>query len=224
MASMTRGQAGTQARRRLVLMGRPPLWVWPALAGFAVTAFLASRAAYFPADLWASHRIQELEAAPYEQALALASTLTEPPWVVLAVLVSVAVLAWRRLWGEALAVVLAQAIRALNALVKELVGRPRPSPALVEVRELPDTAAFPSGHVVSALVAYGLIFYLAGKLLPWPWARWGVRLLCLYVIAFTCMERLHSGAHWLSDVWGAALMTLPLLALAWQLVPRRRYF
>jgi len=119
--------------------------------------------------------------------------------------------------------VVAQAIRALNALVKELVDRPRPSPTLVEVREFPDTGSFPSGHVVSALVAYGLIFYVAGLVVPWPWARWLVRVLCLYVIAFTAMQRIHSGAHWLSDVYGAAIMTVPLLVLVWKLAPRRRY-
>jgi len=223
MASMARGQAPTRAGARLVLMSRPPLWVWPLLAGFVATDVLASRADYFPADLWTSHRIQELDAAAYVRAVEVASALTEPPWVVLAVLLATAVLAWRRLWAEGVALVLAQAIRAVNSLVKEVVGRPRPSPALVDVREFPDTASFPSGHVVSALVAYGLIFYLAGKLLPWPWARWALRLLCIYVIAFTCMERIHTGAHWLSDVYGAFLMTVPLMVLAWKLVPRHRY-
>ncbi len=224
MASMTRGQARTRVGARVALVGRPPLWAWPLLAGFVAAAVLASRAAYFPADLWVSHRLQDLDAAPYVRAVEVASALTEPPWVVLALLVMTAVLAWRRLWSEAVAVVAAQAIRAVNALAKELVGRPRPSPDLVEVREFPGTDSFPSGHVVSALVVYGLLFYLAGRMLPWPWARWGVRLLGLYVVAFTAMERIHTGAHWLSDVYGAALLTLPLLAIVWNLVPRRRYF
>lgn len=223
MASMARGQAKAGVRGRLVLMARPPFWVWPLLAGFVVTAVLASRFAYFPADLWTSHRVQDLEAAPYVRAVEVASALTEPPWVVLAVLLATATLAWQRLWSEALALVVAQAIRALNALVKELVDRPRPSLTLVEVREFPDTGSFPSGHVVSALVAYGLIFYVAGLVVPWPWARWLVRVLCLYVIAFTAMQRIHSGAHWLSDVYGAAIMTVPLLVLVWKLAPRRRY-
>jgi len=81
MASMARGQAKAGVRGRLVLMARPPFWVWPLLAGFVVTAVLASRFAYFPADLWTSHRVQDLEAAPYGGARGGATALHGPPCV-----------------------------------------------------------------------------------------------------------------------------------------------
>ncbi len=182
------------------------------LAGFVATAVLASRHPHLEADLWVSHRLQELEAAPLERALALASALVEFPWSALLLMGVLALLAMRRRWPEAALFLGAQALRPLNILVKEAVGRPRPSPLLVEVQEFPSTPSFPSGHVLSSLLFFGLLFLWARHLAPSPW-QWVLRLLCLWVMAFTAMERIHTGAHWFSDVYGALLLAVPWLVL-----------
>jgi len=182
------------------------------LAGFVATAVLASRHPYFPADLWASHRLQSLDARPLKEAMAVASALVEFPWTALLLVVVLALLAVRGRWPEAALFLGAQALRPLNLLVKEAVGRPRPSPLLVEVHEFPGTDSFPSGHVVGALAFFGLLFLWAEALLPSAW-RWPLRLLCLGAIALTAMERIQSGAHWLSDVYGAFLLAAAWLSL-----------
>jgi membrane-associated phospholipid phosphatase len=204
-------QVGLPVRARTSWLALSLAWV--SLVGFIVAAAFASVYPYFPADLWVSHRLQGLSAAAFERALAVASYMVEPPLVVLMILGTTVWLFLGRHIGWAVLFVLEQAVRGLNALVKELVDRPRPSSELVAVHELPTSPSFPSGHVVSALVAYGFLLYLSG-LIPWWPARWGVRLVCLYVIAFTAMERIHTGAHWLSDVYGAFLFCLAWLALA----------
>jgi membrane-associated phospholipid phosphatase len=193
-----------------------------ALCAFAVTAILASSHPYFPGDLWVSHRLQELDAAPFQEAMAVASAAVEWPWAVILMVGVLGVLAGRRRWPEALLFLAAQALRPLNVLLKEVVGRPRPSPLLVQVREFPDSPSFPSGHMVSAMVLFGLLFMWAPALgLPRP-LRWLVRACCLYAVAFTAMERIYSGAHWLSDVYGAFLLAIPWLSFLLALRTRVR--
>jgi len=183
-----------------------------ALCGFLATAFLASSHPYLPGDLWVSHRLQQLDAPPFQEAMAVASATVEWPWAAILMAVVLGVLAGRRRWLEALLFLAGQALRPLNLMLKEVVGRPRPSPLLVEVREFPDSPSFPSGHVASAMVLFGLLLLWAEALgLPRP-LRWLVRAFCLYAMAFTAMERIYSGAHWFSDVYGAFLLAIPWLS------------
>ncbi len=193
-----------------------------ALCAFVATAVLASSHPYLPGDLWVSHRLQSLDPAPLRAAMDVASAAVEWPWAAILMVAVLGVLAGRGRWPEALLFLAGQALRPLNLLLKEVVDRPRPSPLLVEVREFPDSPSFPSGHMVSAMVLFGLLLLWTEALgLPRP-LRCLVQAFCLYAMAFTAMERIYSGAHWFSDVYGAFLLAIPWLSFLLALRTRMR--
>ena len=188
------------------------LWLLAAL-GFAIAAGFAAAADYFPADLWLTHRLQDINGAAFSDALDWASRLAEMPLV--AVVVFGSALALWLLANRSAAIWLVAALVAslLNRGVKFLVDRPRPAGHLVEVSEKTSSAAFPSGHVTAAILVYGFIFYLAGLLIPVRLLRFLVQASCLVVIVLTALQRVYVGAHWSSDVLGGVLFGGLLLSL-----------
>jgi undecaprenyl-diphosphatase len=206
----------TNLRRDLPIVA---LWLLGWLA-FAALATLAASFSRFPADLWLAHRLQEIDAVVLVRAMDWAENMADQPWVVAVWLGAVvALLALARRW-EALLLLVIAAGRLLNFGFKELVERPRPSPELVRVSDDPSGFAFPSGHVAGAVIVYGLLLYLATVLIPNRLLRLVAQAACLYVIAFTALERVYVGAHWPSDVLGALLLG-GLLVAAFIWVHRR---
>jgi len=187
-------------------------WLLAAL-GFAIAAAFAAATDYFPADLWLTHRLQDIDAAAFGEALDWASRLAEMP-LVAAVGVGGAlglVLVTRRL--GTIWLVAALVVSLSNSGVKFLVDRPRPSAGLVDVSEKTSGLSFPSGHVTAAVLVYGFIFYLAGFLIPARFLRLLVQASCLVVVVLTVLQRVYVGAHWPSDVLGGLLFGGLLLAL-----------
>jgi undecaprenyl-diphosphatase len=176
-------------------------------------AAFAAATDYFPADLWLTHRFQDVDAAAFSEALDAASRLAEMPLVVVVALgaaLGLGLLA-RHLGATWLVVALVVALS--NRGVKFLVDRPRPADDLVEVSEKTSSAAFPSGHVTAAVLVYGFIFYLASFLIPAGLLRFLVQASCVIVIVLTALQRVHAGVHWPSDVLGGLLFGGLLLAL-----------
>ena len=96
----------------------------------------------------------------------------------------------------------------LSVIFKVLIGNTRPVDALIGVHD----ASFPSGHLLSGTVFYGL---LAALLLS-SHVRRGVRALgvtlLLLVIAAIGLSRLNLGVHWPSDLLGSLGLALIVLA------------
>ncbi|HEY8490751.1 MAG TPA: phosphatase PAP2 family protein [Dehalococcoidia bacterium] len=138
-------------------------------------------------------------------------------------------LAILRRYPEALLVLATLPARALNALLKAAAGSPRPTEDLVRVTEHVDGLGFPSGHAMGAVLLYGAVFYLAGRLVPPGRARAAVRAGAAAAVALAGLARIYTGAHWPSDVlggylWGAAVLWL--LVAAYRAAPaalRRRH-
>jgi undecaprenyl-diphosphatase len=187
-------------------------WLLAAL-GFAIAAGFAAATDYFPADLWLTHRLQDIDAAAFSDALDWASRLAEMPLVAVVVLGSALMLWLLANRSAAIWLVAALVASLLNRGVKFLVDRPRPAGHLVEVSEKTSSAAFPSGHVTAAILVYGFIFYLAGLLIPVRLLRFLVQASCLVVIVLTALQRVYVGAHWSSDVLGGVLFGGLLLSL-----------
>lgn len=172
------------------------------LAGFAVLSGFAAAYDRFPADLWLAQRLQEIDAAGFERALDWAEDLADIPWIIVVWLGGVAALfAAARRW-EALLLLTSALVRLLNAGVKELIDRPRPSADLVAVSDHPSSPAFPSGHADGVIIIYGLLFYFITSFVSQPGLRLLGQAACLWVILFTGMERVYVGAHWPSDALG----------------------
>lgn len=107
-------------------------------------------------------------------------------------------------WLPALATAVLPLGGVINQIIGEyIVGRTRPDPDLV-VRTVPDihAASFPSGHVMGAVMLYGLLFFLATRLTQ-RWLRLGVQAVAGFLIVAVGFSRVWEGAHWPSDVLGA---------------------
>lgn len=83
--------------------------------------------------------------------------------------------------------------------------------------------SFPSGHVVRAVIAYGLIAFIVRRLAPWPVARAVAIPIAVVLIVIVAFDRLYLDVHWESDVIGGLLLgAIALLAgTVWLDRPRR---
>jgi membrane-associated phospholipid phosphatase len=192
-----------------------------AAVGFAILTSFAAAADYFPGDRGLAERIQDIDAPALTNALDWASDLSDAP-LVIAVALGGAFGLWllrRRL--EAAWLVAALIAQLLSGIVKLLVDRPRPSPDLLDVTASASTPSFPSGHMVTAVLVYGFIFYLAGLLIPQRALRYGAQGACLAIVVLTALQRVNTGVHWPSDILGGLLFGGLLLSLlTWS---HRRY-
>jgi len=121
-----------------------------------------------------------------------------------------------RLRLEALFIIGLSAVSSvLNVLLKLLVSRPRPSAQFVEIIQHATGQSFPSGHVMSYVAFWGLLFSLG--LILFNRKRWWNYILLIVPALFVVMvgpSRIYLGDHWASDVLGGYLFGGLLLGIA----------
>lgn len=136
------------------------------------------------------------------------------PWTMRAGLALLAGwLLWRRMWLLAVWVVATAAVgTALQQGIKAAVGRERPHwPNPVDSAHY---AAFPSGHALTATVAFGLLLWVmtrCGARAAWLWA---VTLPAVVSVAGVGFTRVYLGVHWPTDVLGGWLLGAALVYAA----------
>jgi undecaprenyl-diphosphatase len=120
----------------------------------------------------------------------------------------------------AIALVLALIVLSiLQPAIKEIVDRPRPTDDLVDIRGGITSPSFPSGHVMSPTVLYGVIIAFASVRLRWrAIARAGVVGACTTLLVVTGAVNLYLGVHWPTDViggwlWGAVVASFALIVV-----------
>ena len=104
----------------------------------------------------------------------------------------------------------------LNTVIKSVVERDRPTTDYALSMPL-RTHSFPSGHATGSMVAYGLVAYVAWRLLPQPWNYVAVTGLATLILLIG-VSRVYLGAHFPSDVvvgWllGAVMLTVIILVV-----------
>lgn len=201
------------------------LWCGSVAAFVALAAWAAHRYT-LPLDRRVTFGVQELYrygwANPFFDAV---SRLGSEGTVTLALFAAFAVLAVRGLRFEALMVAGAGAMRFVQLGVRSAVERPggefsalrAAGGGLQQPALYPDPFGFPSGHVFGATIVYGLIFAYAPRAITFKPLAVLLRAFCVFEIALIGPARMYAGAHWFSDVIGAALLAGIYLALAWKL-------
>lgn len=94
----------------------------------------------------------------------------------------------------------------LDMWLKHWFGRPRPHVFVWGTQAF--GSSFPSGHAMSATIAYSTVAYLAARLHSRLWARWLTMSLAMLVIFLICFSRVYLGVHYPSDVLAGVIVGL----------------
>ncbi|HEX9475219.1 MAG TPA: phosphatase PAP2 family protein [Candidatus Dormibacteraeota bacterium] len=132
-------------------------------------------------------------------------------------MIGLAVFLFRRGFGAdawaVLAFVAAQGLEVLYKANLQHLGPPRSvshadGPSITELvsQSGPLANSFPSGHMVRAVIAYGLIAFVVNRLAPWPLARALAFPIATAIIVLLAFDRLYLDVHWESDVLGGLLL------------------
>ena len=123
--------------------------------------------------------------------------------IVIPIGIAAALVLWRRWWAALYFVIATVAGAALVQLVKQLLGRARPTDMLV----MADPGSFPSGHSANAAVIAATLGIIFAR--TWVWAAGAI-----YTLAMM-LSRTYLGAHWISDTIGGALIGLGVAIIVW---------
>ncbi len=168
--------------------------------------------------------LQGVDQPVINDALNAIRTMTGSEGAVLGWMIVGLVFLLRRWWAPAVAL----ALMPLGGVINEGIGillitRARPDHELLfRVSLNPEERSFPSGHVTGAVLLYGLVFYVAGRI-RWAPLRWAVRIVAVVIPLVTGYQRVWGGAHWPSDVLAAyalgGMLLIGLIALTRWLEP-----
>lgn len=197
------------------------LWL---LSGAVMLSWIAQRTQFFPGDMVITKILQKRK-NPLVRRFMLGISEIGFPKLSIPLSISFAAIFWAlRFRLEAFFILLTSSSHLLNALVKRLIKRPRPTNELVTVARVINEPSFPSGHVMHYINLFGLLSYL----LATNWRSGRLRniliAICIALIAFVGPSRVYLGAHWPSDVmagylygglWFGGIMALYLRVKSW---------
>ncbi|HSI73525.1 MAG TPA: phosphatase PAP2 family protein, partial [Fimbriimonas sp.] len=101
----------------------------------------------------------------------------------------------------------------LNMLIKDLVGRPRPSGDLVSILAPTIGLSFPSGHAMASTTLYGFLAFLCWMHVPDCSLRIAASVAFASTAVMVSVSRIYLGAHWFTDVMGGWTAGLFLLVV-----------
>jgi membrane-associated phospholipid phosphatase len=133
--------------------------------------------------------------------------------------------------SEAWALLVLPLVVAVELAYKRLLVHPEPIPQhpdgpslseLVRAAHLMTGNSYPSGHVMRAVVVYGLMAFVAYRLSPPGWLHRLAVPAAAVIISAMAFDRLYLAVHWESDVVGGLLVGGLALAaaIAWLDRPR----
>ncbi|MBA2454330.1 MAG: phosphatase PAP2 family protein, partial [Chloroflexia bacterium] len=171
---------------------------------------------FAPFDLWGIKLIQSIDLPYLVTVIRPFDAMTSSIGAIATWTLLMAAFVVARKWLPALAMLALPIGGLINNFVSEvLVGRTRPHGYEEITRTVTniEAASFPSGHVMGAVLLYGLIFFLAREVNN-RWIALAMRSFSAMMIVVVGFARIWYGAHWPSDVLGAyALGGLLLVAI-----------
>jgi undecaprenyl-diphosphatase len=221
---MQRNQIMKQTSEELARRGRQVQVWWLPIAmlvvaiAFGVLALLARTIWYFPVDLELTRAIQGMQSPELDRLLDTIAWVGFPPQsniIFGSVIVALFLLGLRLEAG--MTFVAAAGSAGLWFLLNPLVGRPRPSPELVDVALQIPAGSFPSGHALNLTAIFGFLIYLVLILVHHRRVAWGLVVLLALPIVTVGFARIEDGAHWPSDVLGGYMAGALWLALTIEL-------
>jgi membrane-associated phospholipid phosphatase len=180
-----------------------------------VLGVLASEHDTFPGDRAVNATVRELGGA-FEPVAYTFNELDGLIAVGVVAMVGGGLLMQRRLGGVTL-VAAAVALRPVLNLLKPLVDRPRPTGDFAVLDVVYDSS-FPSGHTMTAVTVFALLFVFAGELVPRRVAH-AARVAAVAGIVLMATSRMWAGVHWFSDTWGAVVWGLAMVFAVLALQP-----
>ncbi len=196
-------------------------WV---LSGAVLFSWIARRTQFFPGDRSITRTLQK-QKNPWLRRLMIG--VSEPGFARFSVPLTVGIAGtfwFLRFRLESIFLIISTTSNLLNALIKRVIKRPRPTQELATVVRVINEPSFPSGHVMHYMNLFGMLTYF----LATNWRSGRLRnfliTLCVSLIALVGPSRIYLGAHWPSDVmagyvygglWFGGLMALYLRVKAW---------
>jgi undecaprenyl-diphosphatase len=192
---------------------------------FAILAFVLRQAEGTAADIAITRWVQQVDSPGFAALMIGVSAIGYWPWSDLILLGAVAGCLLARWYRAALFVLATQGASWLAASIKLVIERPRPTSELVRVLGQVGETSYPSGHVTSYVVLYGLLFFIVYLLMRGGWRRTILLFTFGLLITLVGISRIYLGHHWVSDVVGGyTLGTAYLLVLLeiyrWTALPR----
>jgi membrane-associated phospholipid phosphatase len=176
------------------------------LAAYLVLAVAAAQQRFLPIDRSVREWVQPLRSGWLDLSMATVSFLGEPVGLIILILIASAAL-WRasRRWALLLPILMA-GTGVLQLAGKWAANRPRPNAT---------PWGFPSGHVLSLAVFFGvtafLLFTLSDRRRRW---RILASLACGVAVGLVAVSRIYLDMHWLSDVIGGFALGTAYLLIA----------
>jgi membrane-associated phospholipid phosphatase len=137
-------------------------------------------------------------------------------WLAIGLILVAAIAFWLvDLRLEAIVVIASAVASALvNGLVKIIVDRPRPTAHVVTIIQGAGGPSFPSGHVMSYVAYWGLLFTFGIILFRGArWWRTSLIAISALIVVLIGPSRIYLGDHWASDVLGAYMIGGALLGI-----------
>jgi len=184
---------------------------------FTLLAWFVSIHPVLAIDVVITQEFQE-NSAPWLRISMLAVSYLGSQFIIFTALIALtALLFWLvKLRLEALLIVSLSIVSSLlNWLIKLIVARPRPTAPLIEIIQAASGPSFPSGHVMSYVAFWGLLFSLG--LILFKRDRWWHYTLLIISALFVVLvgpSRIYLGDHWASDVLGGYLFGGLLLGIS----------
>jgi undecaprenyl-diphosphatase len=181
------------------------------LGAFAALTSQASGDSVLRGDVRLTRWLQGRDWPGFDQLTDAANWSARSVPIVLAALVIVAGMVWKRWWAESAVLLLAVVVMHASYLLKEIIASPRPTPDLVDVTETGGGFGFPGGRAGNAVLFLGAITWIAGRRIDSRNLKSVMWLAAGFWIVLTGVARIRVGAHWPSDIVGAWFWTIPAL-------------